>query len=94
MMPLIELSDYAETILARQLSQVNGVGQIFVVGQQRPAIRIQAQPEKLAAYQLTLADLRQSLQSASVNPGQGCALRRGAGVDPRGQRPVVQRQRL
>ncbi|MFO5965103.1 efflux RND transporter permease subunit, partial [Pseudomonas aeruginosa] len=58
MMPLIELSDYAETILARQLSQVNGVGQIFVVGQQRPAIRIQAQPEKLAAYQLTLADLR------------------------------------
>ena len=45
MMPLIELSDYAETILARQLSQVNGVGQIFVVGQQRPAIRIQAQPE-------------------------------------------------
>ena len=66
MMPLIELSDYAETILARQLSQVNGVGQIFVVGQQRPAIRIQAQPEKLAAY--PLADLRQSLQSASVNP--------------------------
>lgn len=71
MMPLIELSDYAETILARQLSQVNGVGQIFVVGQQRPAIRIQAQPEKLAAYQLTLADLRQSLQSASVNLAKG-----------------------
>ena len=71
MMPLIELSDYAETILARQLSQVNGVGQIFVVGQQRPAIRIQAQPEKLAAYQLTLADLRQSLQSASVSLAKG-----------------------
>lgn len=50
---------------------MNGVGQIFVVGQQRPAIRIQAQPEKLAAYQLTLADLRQSLQSASVNLAKG-----------------------
>ncbi|SDK70574.1 hydrophobic/amphiphilic exporter-1, HAE1 family [Pseudomonas delhiensis] len=71
LLPLIELSDYAEVLLARQLSQVAGVGQIFVVGQQRPAIRIQAQPEKLAAYRLTLADLRQALQSASVNQAKG-----------------------
>ncbi|QRY78919.1 multidrug efflux RND transporter permease subunit [Pseudomonas sp. PDNC002] len=71
LLPLIELSDYAETLLARQLSQISGVGQIFVVGQQRPAIRIQAQPEKLAAYRLTLADLRQSLQSSSINLAKG-----------------------
>ncbi|MFV3368341.1 multidrug efflux RND transporter permease subunit [Pseudomonas sp. NY15435] len=71
LMPLIELSDLSETLLARQLSQISGVGQIFVVGQQRPAIRIQAQPEKLAAYRLTLADLRQSLQSASINLAKG-----------------------
>ncbi len=58
-------------MLSRQLSQMAGVGQIFVVGQQRPAIRIQAQPEKLAAYRLTLADLRQSLQSASINLAKG-----------------------
>ncbi|XEG70970.1 multidrug efflux RND transporter permease subunit [Pseudomonas sp. abacavir_1] len=71
LLPLIELSDYAEVLLARQLSQIAGVGQIFVVGQQRPAIRIQAQPEKLAAYRLTLADLRQALQSASINQAKG-----------------------
>ncbi|NNN23636.1 multidrug efflux RND transporter permease subunit [Pseudomonas nitroreducens] len=71
LMPLIELSDLAEVLLSRQLSQIAGVGQIFVVGQQRPAIRIQAQPEKLAAYRLTLADLRQSLQSASINLAKG-----------------------
>ncbi|SFC08374.1 hydrophobic/amphiphilic exporter-1, HAE1 family [Pseudomonas citronellolis] len=71
LLPLIELSDYAEVLLARQLSQIAGVGQIFVVGQQRPAIRIQTQPEKLAAYRLTLADLRQALQSASINQAKG-----------------------
>ncbi|MBD9499805.1 multidrug efflux RND transporter permease subunit [Pseudomonas sp. PDM23] len=71
LMPLIELSDLAEVLLSRQLSQISGVGQIFVVGQQRPAIRIQAQPEKLAAFRLTLADLRQSLQSASINQAKG-----------------------
>ncbi|MBO3274431.1 multidrug efflux RND transporter permease subunit [Pseudomonas schmalbachii] len=77
LMPLIELSDYAEVLLARQLSQISGVGQIFMAGQQRPAIRIQAQPEKLAAYRLTLADLRQSLQAASRNQAKGALFGEG-----------------
>ncbi|MCY1268107.1 Multidrug resistance protein MdtB [compost metagenome] len=77
MMPLIELSDYAEVLLARQLSQIRGVGQIFLAGLQRPAIRIQAQPEKLAAYRLTLADLRQSLQAASINLAKGALFGEG-----------------
>lgn len=71
MMPLIEFSGYAETIFARQPSQVNGMGQIFVIGQQRPVIHIQVQSGKLAVYQLTLADLRQSLQLASVSLAKG-----------------------
>jgi HAE1 family hydrophobic/amphiphilic exporter-1 len=43
-MPGNELSDYAETLLARQISQIDGVGQINITGQQRPAIRVQARP--------------------------------------------------
>lgn len=41
-MPSTELSDYVETLLARQISQIDGVGQINITGQQRPAIRVQA----------------------------------------------------
>ncbi|QBF28465.1 multidrug efflux RND transporter permease subunit [Pseudomonas tructae] len=70
-MPANELSDYAETLLARQLSQIDGVGLINITGQQRPAIRVQAQPEKLAALGLTLADLRQAIQQTSLNLAKG-----------------------
>ncbi|MGH8487233.1 MAG: efflux RND transporter permease subunit, partial [Pseudomonas sp.] len=70
-MPGNELSDYAETLLARQLSQINGVGLINITGQLRPAIRVQAQPDKLAALGLTLADLRQSIQQTSLNLAKG-----------------------
>ncbi|GGU64198.1 acriflavine resistance protein B [Pseudomonas laurentiana] len=70
-LPANELSDYAETLLARQLSQIDGVGLINITGQQRPAIRVQAQPEKLAAIGLTLADLRQAIQQTSLNLAKG-----------------------
>ncbi|WP_422422827.1 multidrug efflux RND transporter permease subunit [Pseudomonas sp. GZD-222] len=70
-MPANELSDYAETLLARQLSQIDGVGLINITGQLRPAIRVQAQPDKLAALGLTLADLRQSIQQTSLNLAKG-----------------------
>ncbi|GLK90270.1 multidrug efflux RND transporter permease subunit [Pseudomonas turukhanskensis] len=70
-MPGTELSDQAETILARQLSQIDGVGLINITGQQRPAIRVQASPDKLAALGLTLADLRTALQQTSLNLAKG-----------------------
>ncbi|MCX7079448.1 MAG: multidrug efflux RND transporter permease subunit [Pseudomonas sp.] len=70
-MPGTELSDYVETLLARQLSQVDGVGQIYITGQQRPAIRVQVAPDKLAAIGLTLADIRVALQQASLNLAKG-----------------------
>lgn len=70
-MPANELSDYAETLLARQVSQIDGVGLVNITGQQRPAIRVQAQPEKLAAIGLTLADLRLAIQQTSLNLAKG-----------------------
>ncbi|QWP75978.1 multidrug efflux RND transporter permease subunit [Lysobacter sp. K5869] len=70
-LPLTQLSDLAETALARNLTQIDGVGEVYVVGQQRPAIRIQAAPERLAALGLTLADLRQAARNASVNQAKG-----------------------
>ena len=70
-MPTHALSDYTETLLARQLSQIEGVGQIYITGQQRPAIRVQAAPERLAALQLTLSDLRGAIQQTSLNLAKG-----------------------
>lgn len=66
-----QVSDLAETVLARQLSQINGVGEVFIGGQQKPAIRIQAKPELLMANGLTLADIRSVVQKASVNQPKG-----------------------
>ena len=71
LMPGTELSDITESLLARQLSQIDGVGLVNITGQQRPAIRVQAAPEKLAALGLTLADVRVALQQTSLNLAKG-----------------------
>jgi HAE1 family hydrophobic/amphiphilic exporter-1 len=70
-MPTTELSDYVETLLARQLSQIEGVGQVNIIGQQRPAVRVQASADRLAAIGLTLADLRLAIQGTSLNLAKG-----------------------
>lgn len=70
-LPLTELSDLAETFLGRQISQIEGVAEVNISGQQKPAMRIQAAPERLAAYGLSLADLRGTIQEASVNRAKG-----------------------
>jgi HAE1 family hydrophobic/amphiphilic exporter-1 len=71
LMPLTELSDIAETQLARQISQISGVAEVNITGQRRPALRVQASPERLAAYKLTMADIRTAVQAASVNQPKG-----------------------
>ncbi|MBH1986123.1 MAG: efflux RND transporter permease subunit [Burkholderiales bacterium] len=71
---LIELSDLAETVLARRLSQIDGVSEVAISGQQKPAIRIQASPAALAARGLSLADIRAAVQKASVNQPKGVLL--------------------
>ncbi|MCA4962754.1 multidrug efflux RND transporter permease subunit [Pseudomonas sp. Y24-6] len=71
LLPGPELSDLVETLLARQISQIDGVGQINITGQQRPAIRVQASADKLAAIGLTLADIRLTIQQTSLNLAKG-----------------------
>ncbi|MDO9006214.1 MAG: multidrug efflux RND transporter permease subunit [Aquabacterium sp.] len=66
-----ELSDLTETVLTRQISQIQGVSDVGITGQQKPAIRIQASPAQLAAQGLTLADIRAAVQKANVNQPKG-----------------------
>ncbi len=70
-MPTTDLSDIVDTRLARQIGQISGVAQVFIAGLQKPAMRIQARPDRLAAYGLTLADIRTAIRGASVNQAKG-----------------------
>jgi multidrug efflux pump len=70
-MRLPELEDLADIRLAQKLSQISGVGLVSISGGQRPAVRIQANPTALAAYGLTLEDLRAGLIAANVNQAKG-----------------------
>jgi HAE1 family hydrophobic/amphiphilic exporter-1 len=71
LMTLPALSDAIEILLQRPLSQIQGVSQVWINGQRRPALRIQASPAKLAAYGLTLADIRLAVENTTVNNPKG-----------------------
>ncbi|HET7880768.1 MAG TPA: efflux RND transporter permease subunit [Acetobacteraceae bacterium] len=69
--PITEVDDYAENLVAQQLSQLEGVGQVLVGGQQTPAIRVQVDPAKLASMGMTLEDVRTVLTNATVDDPKG-----------------------
>ena len=70
-LPLIEVNDYADNILAQQISQIEGVGLVNIGGAQKPAVRIQADPAKLAALGISLEDIRGVIATMSVNQPKG-----------------------
>uniref|UniRef100_UPI00333F54DE multidrug efflux RND transporter permease subunit n=1 Tax=Castellaniella defragrans TaxID=75697 RepID=UPI00333F54DE len=70
-LPLHEVRDLIDVRVAQKLSQVSGVGLVSVVGGQRPAVRIQANPQALASHGLVLADLRTAVTRANVNQPKG-----------------------
>jgi multidrug efflux pump len=70
-LPLPQVEDLADTRLAQKISQLSGVGLVSISGGQRPAVRVQANPAALAAYGLTLEDLRTVIQAANVNQAKG-----------------------
>ncbi|HEX4113797.1 MAG TPA: efflux RND transporter permease subunit [Stellaceae bacterium] len=70
-LPLTTVDDTAENILADRLSQIAGVSQVVVAGQQKPAVRVQVDPAKLAYAGLTLEDVRTVLGNATANSPKG-----------------------
>src|SRR5581483_2049913 len=70
-MPLPQVDDFAENVIAQQISQVAGVAQVFIGGQQTPAIRVQIDPAKLTARALTLEDVRVALTNATTDAAKG-----------------------
>ena len=70
-LPLPAVEDLADTRLAQKIAELPGVGLVSISGGQRPAVRVQANPKALAAYGLTLEDLRAALAAANVNLAKG-----------------------
>ncbi|HEX5957267.1 MAG TPA: multidrug efflux RND transporter permease subunit [Hyphomicrobiaceae bacterium] len=70
-LPLTELNDNADIKLAQQISQLSGVGQVNIGGEQKPAIRVQIDPARLVAKNLSLEDVRAKLAITTVNAPKG-----------------------
>ena len=70
-LPLSQMFDVANTILAQKIAQVSGVGQVFVGGAQQPAVRVSVDPEALAGVNLSLEEVRAALARATANSPKG-----------------------
>ena len=70
-LPLTTVSDDTDAQLAQQISQISGVAQVFIGGQQKPAIRIQIDPAKLVAKGISLEDVRTQIALTTVDSPKG-----------------------
>jgi len=73
-LPLAQVYDTANTILAQKVSQVEGVGQVFVGGGQQPAVRVQVDLDRLAGLGLGMQDVRTALSQSTVNRPEGALM--------------------
>jgi HAE1 family hydrophobic/amphiphilic exporter-1 len=70
-LPLSQLDEYGETLMAQRISTVSGVAQVLVYGAQKYAVRIQLDPDALASRGLGLDEVSQAVQNANVNLPSG-----------------------
>ena len=70
-LPLTTVDDFADTVVAQQISQITGVAQVIIGGEQKPAVRVQVDPAKLQTRGLTLEDVRGVLAVANSDASKG-----------------------
>ncbi len=70
-LPLSKIEDLADTRLAQKISQLSGVGLVSIVGGQKPAVRIQANPTALSAYGINMEDIRTAVAAANSDQAKG-----------------------
>jgi multidrug efflux pump len=66
-----QMYDLASNILQQRLSQLDGIGQVFIFGGALPAVRVELNPHALAKYGIGLEDVRAALASANANSPKG-----------------------
>ena len=70
-LPLTTVSDSVDAQLAQQISQISGVAQVTIGGQQKPSVRVQVDPAKLVAKGLSLEDVRSQIAITTVDSPKG-----------------------
>jgi hydrophobe/amphiphile efflux-1 (HAE1) family protein len=70
-LPMTTVDDYAESVIAQQISQIPGVGQVGIGGQQKPSVRVQVDPGKIAALGIQLEDIAGVMSAATVDAPKG-----------------------
>ena len=70
-LPLSQVNEYADTIMAQRISTIKGVAQVVIYGQQKFAVRVQVDPGKLAANGLSIDTVKQALSQAASNAPVG-----------------------
>jgi multidrug efflux pump len=70
-LPIAQVSDAADTVLQPKLAQIDGVGKVTVEGGMRPAVRVRVDPARLAAYGLSMEDVRSAVAAANTNGAKG-----------------------
>ncbi len=70
-LPLTQVDDFAENVIAQQMSQIPGVGQVVIGGQQKPAVRVQVDPVKIASLGIQLEDIASVMTAATVDAPKG-----------------------
>jgi hydrophobe/amphiphile efflux-1 (HAE1) family protein len=69
--PLTVVDDYTDNVLAQQLSQIPGVAQVNITGEQKPSVRVRVDPAKIASLGMSLEDVRATLSTATANTPKG-----------------------
>jgi HAE1 family hydrophobic/amphiphilic exporter-1 len=70
-LPLTAVDDYAENVILPRMSQILGVGLVSIGGQQKPSVRVQVDPAKIAALGIQLEDLANVISTATINAPKG-----------------------
>jgi HAE1 family hydrophobic/amphiphilic exporter-1 len=70
-LPLAQVDNYADVILSQQISRIDGVGLVTIGGQQKPAVRIQIDPRKVAALGLQIDNVRSAIVAGTSNAPKG-----------------------
>jgi hydrophobe/amphiphile efflux-1 (HAE1) family protein len=70
-LPLTTVNNYADNIVAQQLSQVDGVALVLIAGAQKPAVRVEANPVALTGRGLSLEDVRAAIATTTLNAPKG-----------------------
>jgi HAE1 family hydrophobic/amphiphilic exporter-1 len=70
-LPLTQVDDFAENVLVQHISQISGVAQVSVLGQQKPAVRVQIDPAKIANLGLSLEDVRTAIIGTTADAPKG-----------------------